>query len=547
MDEHTLIHLIIGTSIAMVAILGHVKTINAILLVALLGFAKEMYDHFFVINHYIYCSFDEHLLDWLSNMVIFPIFIFYRSVTKKEISFEFALTWMLAYFAITPHDIGQSHRIRIEKISFKESAIRLQNPYRGFVPMACKNSPSSIPYSTVYSTITWKELEPTEGKYRWDLLEKCWGTHIKKGRQVAFRFQVLSPDENNLRTYPQWFIKKNHLSEKSFSIDGVEGKAFDWNHPEFFKAHERLIHEMARRYDKNPNVAWVEIGSYGFWGEWHMHGNSELAASLETRTKIYHDYQKSFTSVPLVIPFDDKEISSLAVTDRHSVRNDCLGPKRSNNHFNRSMASLSTNILVSSHAHVFTPSELCGGPDRGEQYIYDLAKNDFEALKQQRISTIGPNGAEYLFTKDKELLEAMKQVNHHLGYKYVIRESQFTSVLMPEDDFEIKILIDNSGSSSLPDKLFDTIISFESKSSKSNFYAETNEKWDAAHWDPGEHILKFNYPAYLLEPGDYKVFLSLKDRRNKKSFLKFSNARQVDKTKIEVGYFKIIGQADREQ
>lgn len=547
MDEHTLLHLIIGTSIAMVAILGHVKTFNAIIFVGILGLCKELYDHFIVLNHYIYCSFDEHLLDWLSNMAFFPIFIIYKSMTKKEIPSSIALTWMLAYFAITPRNVGQTHRIQIEQISFKESAIRLQDPYRGFVPMACQTGQATIPYSTVYSTITWKQLEPTEGQYRWDLLEKCWSRHIKQGRHIAFRLHILSPDEKDLRSYPQWFIKKYHLKEKPYFIDGIKGMAFDWNNPAFLKTHKRLIQEMAKRYDKNPNIAWVEIGSYGFWGEWHMYENSELSASLETKTKIYNDYHTAFKSVPLIIPFDDKEISKLAISHKHSLRNDCLGSKVHNNHFERSLSSIAPHFVKDAHANIFTASEICGGSERSEQYIYDLSKNDYEILRKQSISTIGPNGAEHLFTQNEEIQEAMKQLNLHLGHKFVLRKSLFTSVLMPEDEFEMEILIENTGSASLPDNSFDTVISFESKTKKSVLYAETNEKWDAAHWTAGEKILKFSYPAYLLEPGEYKVYLSLIDRRNKKSHIKFSNANQVDKSKIEVGYFKIIGQVNHEQ
>lgn len=36
--------------------------------------------------------------------------------------------------------------------------------------------------------------------------------------------------------------------------------------------HKRFIAALGQRYDGNPLIAGLDIGSYGHWGEWHCHG-----------------------------------------------------------------------------------------------------------------------------------------------------------------------------------------------------------------------------------------------------------------------------------
>jgi len=45
----------------------------------------------------------------------------------------------------------------------------------------------------------------------------------------------------------------------------------------YLEALERLIQALAARYDGNPNVAYIDIGTFGLWGEGHTLSSSRLS------------------------------------------------------------------------------------------------------------------------------------------------------------------------------------------------------------------------------------------------------------------------------
>ena len=50
----------------------------------------------------------------------------------------------------------------------------------------------------------------------------------------------------------------------------------DFADPVFLDKLDRFLAAMAARYDGNPNVAFIDIGTYGMWGEGHTGGSSRV-------------------------------------------------------------------------------------------------------------------------------------------------------------------------------------------------------------------------------------------------------------------------------
>ena len=42
----------------------------------------------------------------------------------------------------------------------------------------------------------------------------------------------------------------------------------DYADPSYLARHGAFIEELGRRYDGHPGVEFIDIGSYGIWGEW---------------------------------------------------------------------------------------------------------------------------------------------------------------------------------------------------------------------------------------------------------------------------------------
>ncbi len=74
--------------------------------------------------------------------------------------------------------------------------------------------------------------------------------------------------------HPRWL---NEVGGKELIAD-YEGNAFpiaDMDDPITLKRHLDLIKRLGERYDGHPDIAHVDIGPIGWWGEWHLSGASD--------------------------------------------------------------------------------------------------------------------------------------------------------------------------------------------------------------------------------------------------------------------------------
>jgi hypothetical protein len=132
--------------------------------------------------------------------------------------------------------------------------------------------------STVYLRLPWAYIEPEEGKFNWAILDTPAQRWIAKGRYVAFR---ISCSESWLRyATPEW-VKKAGAKGVDFDMGKgptVGGRLWDpdFADPVFLAKLDNFLSAMAARYDGNPSVAFIDIGSYGMWGEGHTGMSSRV-------------------------------------------------------------------------------------------------------------------------------------------------------------------------------------------------------------------------------------------------------------------------------
>src|SRR5688572_4415191 len=131
--------------------------------------------------------------------------------------------------------------------------------------------------STVYMRVPWSMLEPQEGKFNWPLLDTPAQRWIAKGKQVAFR---VTCSESMLRyATPQWVEQAGAKGHSYLLGTGrrEDGPLWDpdFDDPVFLAKLESFLKAFSARYDGNPNVAYIDIGSFGLWGEGHTHASSQ--------------------------------------------------------------------------------------------------------------------------------------------------------------------------------------------------------------------------------------------------------------------------------
>ncbi len=130
--------------------------------------------------------------------------------------------------------------------------------------------------STVYLRVPWAYLEPQEGKFNWALLDTPAQRWIAKGKKIAIR---ISCSESWLKyATPQW-VADAGAKGIFFNLGGgpaPQGRLWDpvFNDPVFLAKLDNFLAALAKRYDGNPNVAFIDVGSYGMWGEGHTQMSS---------------------------------------------------------------------------------------------------------------------------------------------------------------------------------------------------------------------------------------------------------------------------------
>lgn len=174
--------------------------------------------------------------------------------------------------------------------------------------------------STVYLRIPWAYLEPEEGKFNWALLDTPAQRWIAKGKQVAFRFTC---SENWMTCpTPEWVKEAGAKGTYYKFNEGRVEKSDRWDpffdDPVFIEKLENFLSAAAARYDGNPNVAFVDVGTYGMWGEGHTFMSSKQE-SLEIQ-KLHIDlHLKHFPNTLLCISDDfaghDKRGGHFPITD----------------------------------------------------------------------------------------------------------------------------------------------------------------------------------------------------------------------------------------
>ena len=144
--------------------------------------------------------------------------------------------------------------------------------------------------STVYLRVPWAFIEPEEGNYNWSLLDTPAQRWIDKSKRIAIR---LTTSENWMRyATPEWV---NKSGARGYFYQYGQGRKTtgpswdaDFNDPIYLEKLDRFLANMAKRYDNNPNVAFIDIGTFGLWGEGHTHASSQTPDDILYSTQKKH-------------------------------------------------------------------------------------------------------------------------------------------------------------------------------------------------------------------------------------------------------------------
>ena len=295
--------------------------------------------------------------------------------------------------------------------------------------------------STVYLRLPWSFLEPEEGRFNWEWLDTPAQRWIDVGKKVALR--ITATENWTQMGTPAWVFA---AGAKYLEVDNYREP--DYDDSIFLAKVDHFVGEMARRYDGNPNVAFIDIGHFGMWGEGHTEVTTprhHRTWGFETQKRIIDIYCKHFTRTQLVLSDDfaghDRPglhfpIIDYALSKGVSLRDDSiLVQPAPRNWYHSEMASLfwPTMPVVLEHEHY-------GGSKERGAWDPELLLKSVEDYHASYMSIHWWPRIEL-----KENREIIDRINRRMGYRIQLAEVQYPTTIKKGEPFRIRSRWCNAG------------------------------------------------------------------------------------------------------
>ncbi|NMC37970.1 MAG: DUF4832 domain-containing protein [Bacteroidales bacterium] len=345
---------------------------------------------------------------------------------------------------------------------------------------------AGLPFKSgcAYMRWTWGDLEPAEGQYAFDMIDE-WLERCRQANQaLAFRVMLSWPGHEG--TIPQWLIDKG--IKYTFSECPEEGAHYEVDLEEavVWDLHEKLIRALGMRYDGHPDLALVDIGSVGLWGEWHNYCDPKLMPGDATRKKIIDLYYEVFPNTPLTALVDDKDNVLYANSKGRSAwRGDCWGdgegPGVGWNHHSDSYWPM-VEMMPDGWKTGTVALEPCGtfgGYPTPPKSVVDDAIAWHASLIQNKSHYIPANW-----------LPEIERLVMKLGFRLVLRDIDYPENAGPGSEIPVSMNWENLG---IAPPYRDHRIAFRMKGSDGNNYGVIITDATIRGWLPGDKSISISY------------------------------------------------------
>jgi len=388
--------------------------------------------------------------------------------------------------------------------------------------------------SVVYLRIAWSYLEPQEGQFNWSVLDTPAQRWLDKGKgsptrnyalggpmQIALR---ISCSESFMRyATPQWVQKAGAKGYDFSPRTGVDPNGPYWepdyDDPVFLDKLDRFLAALAARYDGNPEVAFIDVGSFGVWGEGHTYASTRKPYSVETIKRHIDLHTKHFKKTLLAANDDfalhdrGRQPIEYAAQQGLTLRDDSILVQGGNNaYLSADFAPLFWRkvpvILESEH---FGPSRDRGNWKDGSLYL--------EAIEKYHASYASVHWWPREFLAANE--DLIRRINQRLGYRLQLTEATWPSEISTDSTFWFATKWQNAGvAPCLPSGYPALTIKDPKGGIAAVFVDEGLNMRDLPVADPGkatpkDHKATFALPlasderTRLLKPGEYEVYISI--------------------------------------
>jgi hypothetical protein len=157
--------------------------------------------------------------------------------------------------------------------------------------------------AVAYMRLPWSLIEPERGVFHWDVIDAPARRWMQSGKRIALRFTSAESNEPAFAT-PEW-VKQAGARGYYFELGkGVVAASKHWEpdyrDPVYLAELDGFLAAVAARYDGERGMDFVDVGSFGVWGEGHTLSSSLRPYDGGTVRQIIDLYRRHFRQTRLV-------------------------------------------------------------------------------------------------------------------------------------------------------------------------------------------------------------------------------------------------------
>jgi hypothetical protein len=412
---------------------------------------------------------------------------------------------------------------------FRETDETFANPGQGW--MTTRRMPDGLgrfPYSVAYFRLNWEDVEPAENEYVWQLIDEPLEAWAKRDTRIAFRIMTTNAHTRGYYCSPKWLFDAGCKSYDYVAggADIASGGARiariepDYGDPLYLEKHGQFIKALAERYDGNPQIEFIDIGSYGIWGEWH----TKHPQPWSVRKQIIDMYLNGFRKTQLVSMSDDAEALAYTLSRGTGFRRDGVGSPWHEANWIGSKKYAQVEGFADQWKRAPVVFEWYGPYDYliGRGWSFDRAL-DFMAANH--VTFINDNVGKV----PPEQMPKLERLGRRAGYRFVLREISHPDSISAGETLTVAMKWSNVGVGKLYRRYPLVLYLLDDKDAI--ICQQTQADVDPTAWLPGDQSVTASLPLPdSITAGQYTLALALADPVNGKPTIRLAiGAPQADR------------------
>ncbi len=197
----------------------------------------------------------------------------------------------------------------------KASVTRVQ-PMTGIVLWSDHENAGTDAIALEYRYCGYDEVVNADGVYDWVLIDRLLDEIASRNHQAILRFHFIYPGRET--TVPASIKKLGDYRETIGKSEGQTTHFCDWSHPALQQFSLDFYTKFAKRYDRDPRIAYLQTG-FGLWAEYHIYdGPWELGKTFPDKAyqaRFLNHLAGQFRSLPWSISVDSADFDYTPLED----------------------------------------------------------------------------------------------------------------------------------------------------------------------------------------------------------------------------------------